>query len=102
MERETAVPGKRVQGAETAINPEKEDMRSVESGRLTYREPVQMVEEMMDAIGDSLSDLASLDDEEDGEDVEDSEQGKLSENDEPGWVMGTISKTVQQRMERFR
>ena len=26
----------------------------------------------------------------------------MSEDDEPGWVMGTITKTVQQRMERFR
>jgi len=33
---------------------------------------------------------------------EETEQGNLSEDDEPGWVMGTITKTVQQRMERFR
>jgi len=61
---------------------------------------------MLNAIGDSLSDLASSDDEEDGEDEdhdeEDTELGKLSEHDEPGWVMGTVSKTVQHPMERFR
>jgi hypothetical protein len=57
---------------------------------------------MLDAIGASLSDLASSDDEEDGEDDEDTEQGKLSEDDEPGWVMGTISKMVQQRVQTFR
>ena len=51
--------------------------------------------EMLDAIRDSLSDVASSDVEEDGEDNEDTEQGKLSEDDEPGWVMGTISKMVQ-------
>ena len=28
--------------------------------------------------------------------------GKLSEDDESGWVMGTISNMVQYRMERFR
>jgi len=57
----------------------------------------------MAAIGDSLSDLASFDDGEDGEaEEEETELGKLSEDDEPGWVMGTISKTVQQRMESFR
>ena len=60
---------------------------------------------MLNAIGDSLSDLASSDDEEDGEDWDDEEEdaagGKLSEDDEPGWVMGTISKTVEHRMERF-
>jgi len=59
---------------------------------------------MLVAIGDSLSDLASSDDGEDGEDEDDAEteQGKLSEDDEPGWVMGTITQTVQLRMERFR
>jgi len=60
----------------------------------------------LNAIGDSLSDLASSDDEQDGEDEDDDEEdtghGKLSEDDEPGWVMGTISKMVQHRMESFR
>jgi hypothetical protein len=59
---------------------------------------------MLVAIGDSLSDLASTDNGEDGEDEDDeeTEQGNLSEDDEPGWVMGTITKTVQPRNERFR
>jgi hypothetical protein len=59
---------------------------------------------MLVAIGDSLSDLASSKDGEDGEDEdnEETEHGKLSEHDEHGWVIGTMSKTVQQRMERFR
>jgi len=59
---------------------------------------------MLVAIGDSLCDLASSDDGEDGEEEadEETEQGKLSEHDESGWVMGTITKTVQQRMETFR
>jgi len=59
---------------------------------------------MVNAIRDSLSDLGSSDNEEDAEDEEDNddaEQGKLSEDDEPGWVMGTVSKSVQHRMERF-
>jgi len=58
---------------------------------------------MLAAIGDSLSDPASSDDGENGEDedVEETEQGKLSEDDEPGWVMGTHTKMVQQHMERF-
>jgi len=57
----------------------------------------------MAAIGDSLSDLATSDDGDDGEDEdEETEQDKLSEDDEPGWVMGKITKTVQQRMESFR
>ena len=28
--------------------------------------------------------------------------GKLSEHDQPGWVMGTITEAVQHSMERFR
>jgi hypothetical protein len=95
VERETAVARKRVEDAETAVKQQQEDIRSAESGGLTAREPGQTLEEMLDAIGDCLSDLANSDYEEDGEDDEDTEQGKLSEDDEPGWVMGTISKTVQ-------
>jgi len=69
--------------------------------------PETTFEEMLNAIGDSLSNLASSDDKQDGEaeedDENDSELGKLSDDDEPGWVMGTISKTLQQgRMERFQ
>jgi len=59
---------------------------------------------MILAIGDSLSNLASCNDGEDGEDKDDEEtqQGKLSEDDEPSWLMGTFTKTVQQRLERFQ
>jgi len=79
-------------------------MTHAEIAGLTSREPEETFEEMPVAIRDSLSDLASADDGEDGdeEDDEETEQGNLSEDDEPGWVMGTITKTVQQRMERFR
>jgi len=67
------------------------------------REPEKSFEEMMAAIGDSLSDHASSDDGEDGEDEnEETELGNLSEDDEPGWVMGTIFKSVLQRRESFR
>jgi hypothetical protein len=70
---------------------------------LTSIEPGKTVEEMMATIGDSLSDLASSNDVEDGDDEDDeTEQGKLSKDDEPGWVIGTISKTVQQCMESIR
>jgi len=58
---------------------------------------------MLYAIGVSLSDIACSNNEDDGEDEaddeEDTEQGKVSEDDEPGWVMGTISKMVPQCME---
>jgi hypothetical protein len=35
-------------------------------------------------------------------DDEDTELGKVSDVDEPGWLIGTMSKVVQQHMERFR
>jgi len=79
-------------------------MTNAEIMRLTSRKPENTFEEMLVAIGDSLSHLASSDNGEDGEDEDDQEieQGKLSEDDEPGWVMSTITNTVQQRIERFR
>jgi len=71
---------------------------------LTSRETENTSEEMLLAIGDSMSDLASADDGEDGkdEDHEQTERCKLSEDDEPGWEMGAITKNVLQSMERFR
>jgi hypothetical protein len=60
---------------------------------------------MMNASRDSLSDLASSEDKEDGEDEDDHEEdtghGKLGEDDEPGWVISTNSKTVQHHVESF-
>jgi len=71
---------------------------------LTSREPEKTFDEMLVAIWDSLRDLASSDDAEDGEDEDDeeTEYGKLSEDDEPGWVIRTVTKMVQQHMERFQ
>ena len=79
-------------------------MTHAEIAGLTSRDRERTSEEMLVAVGVSLSDLASSDDEDDGEDEDDeeTEQCKLSEDDEPGWVIGTITKTVQQRMQRFR
>jgi hypothetical protein len=70
-------------------------MAHAEIAGMTSREHKKSFEGMLAAIGDSLSHLASFDNGEDGDDEdEETEQGKLSEDDEPGWVMGTISKTV--------
>jgi len=102
VERETAVARQRVQDAETAIMHEQEYMCNVETGRSTTTKPGIPFEEMLNAIRDSLSDLASSEDEENGEDEDDDEEDTghciLSEDDEPGWVMGTMCKTVQHRM----
>jgi len=85
---------------------EQEHMGNVENGQSTTTKPKMTFEDMLNAVGDSLSDLASSEDDEDGEDEdvdeEDIGHGKLSEDDKPGWVMGTISKTVQHRIQRFR
>jgi len=58
----------------------------------------------MVAMEESPSDIASSDDGDYGEDENDEEtkQDQLSNDDEPGWAMGTITNTVQQHMERFR
>jgi len=106
VDRETKVVMKRVQDTKTALMQEQEQMRKVEKARSTTTKPETTYDKMMSAIGDSLSNLASSEYEEDREDEddheEDTELGKLSEHDEPGWVMGTISKTVQHRMESIR
>ena len=43
-----------------------------------------------------------MDGQEEDEDEEDPQLGMLSEDDEPNWLMGTISKTVQHRIEQFQ
>jgi hypothetical protein len=60
VERETAVARKRVQDAETAIM---QDMTTAENECVTTGKPETTFQEMLNAIGDSLSDLASSDDE---------------------------------------
>jgi len=62
VERETAVARKRVEDAETAIEQKQDDMRNAEKVELTTTKPELTFEEMLNAIGDSLNDLASSDD----------------------------------------
>jgi len=106
VDRETAVARKQVQDAETAIMQVQEHMWNVKKAWSTTTKPETTFEEMLNAIGDSLSALVSPEDEEDGEDKDDDQEEtelrKRSEHDEPGWVMGTFSKTVQHRMVSFR
>jgi len=106
VDSEAAVARKRVQDAETAIMQAQGHMTSVEKAWSTTTQPETWFETMLNAIRDSLSDLAGSGNEEDGDDEDDDEEdaelGKLSKDDEPGWVMSTISKTVPHRMESFR
>jgi len=106
VERKTAVATQRVQDGEAAIMQELKDMTTAETVGATTRKPETTFEQMMNAIGDSLSDCASCDDEHDREDEEDDEEdtelGKLSDDNDPGWVMDTVSTTVQHRLGSFR
>jgi len=72
-------------------------MKKAQNAGLRTRVPEKTFQEMMVAIRDSLSDLASCDDGEDAEEADDheTELGQLNEDDEPGWVMGIITNTVQ-------
>jgi len=69
--RETAVQRKRVEDTEAAVQQETEDMKHAEIAGLTNRKPEKNFDEMMVPIGDSLSDLASSNEGDDGEDEDD-------------------------------
>ena len=92
-----------MEDAEEVIRQEQEDTETAQNVGLRTAQPEKTFQEMMIAIGDSLSDFASSNDEDDGENEydEEIEQGKRSKDDEPRWVMGKIFTTVQQGMERF-
>ena len=106
VERETAVARKRVQDAQTVIMRALNDMTTAQNVGATTGMPKTTFHEMLNAVGDSLSDLACPDEEQDGEGKEynedDTELSKLSDDDESDWVKGTISKTVQHCLESFR
>jgi len=82
------------------------DMTTADNSGVITRKPDTTFEEMLTTIGDSLRHRACSDDEQSGEDREDYEEdtelGKLSGDSETCWLMGTISKTVERRMESFR
>jgi len=103
VERETAGVRKQVEEVKAVVQQEQDDMTHAEMVGLTSTESEKMFEEMLVAIGHSLSELASSNDGEDVEDEDDEEtdQGKLSDDDKPRWVMGTITNTVQHGMEMF-
>jgi len=66
--RETAVARKRVQDAEMITLQVQEAMKNTQKVRKTTRKLKKTYEEILNAIGDSLSDLTNSDAEEDGED----------------------------------
>jgi hypothetical protein len=103
VDRQTTVATKGVQDAETAIVQEYEEMRNGEKDRLTTTKPEMKLEKMLNTKGESLSNHAWSEDEEDREDeeneIDDSELGMLSDDDEPGLVTGTFWITLQHRKE---
>ena len=104
MERETAVAREQFEAVETAMMKRQEDISNVEQAGSTSRNCDKISEQMQNAIRDSLSNHATFEAVEDGDDEDvddDTPQGKLSEDDEPGTVMGTISNMVHCRMERL-
>jgi hypothetical protein len=104
-DRETGVARNWVQHAETGIMQKQEDMRNAKTTESRSRKSVNTLGVMLYAIWDSLSNLASANNDEDGEDEEgdekESQRGKMSEDDIPDWVIGTISKTVVQNLKRY-
>jgi hypothetical protein len=61
---------------------------------------------MLNAIRDSLSNVTISEDEEDGEDEDHDDEnpglGQMSQDEEPGWVMDAMTKTVKHHMEIIR
>lgn len=95
----------RVENTVTAIKLEPEDMKNAGKTGLTTRKPGTTFRVMLGAIKDSLSDIGTFEDWEDGGDrceVDDNtEQGKVSEDDKLGWVMVIMSKMVVHQMEHI-
>jgi uncharacterized membrane protein YkoI len=106
VDQETTVARKQVHDTEAAIIQAQDHMRNVEKARSTTTKPETTLDKILNAIVNSLSDRPSSEVEEDGEDEdddeEDTEHGKQSQDEEPGCVMGTISKSVRHRMEHFQ
>ena len=75
-------------------------------GRSDTKKAQKPFQEILNAIRDSLSDLETSNNEVDGDDKDyyeqDSDLGNLNEDEEPGWVMGTISKMLQQCLNIFQ
>jgi hypothetical protein len=80
-------------------------MSTAEDAGATTTKLETIFEDILNAIWNCLSDLASSDDEQDGDNIENNKEdtvlGKLSDDDEPGWAMGTTSNTVQHHIESF-
>lgn len=72
---------------------------------MTTRKPRTTFEEILNGIGNTLRNLPSSDNGEDGKDVDDDEEytklGQVSQDDELCRVLGTIFRNVQHCMKKF-
>lgn len=104
MDIETTWATKQVEDIETVIMHKQEDLRNAGNAGSTTRKPQKTFEEMFNGIADCLSNVTCSENEEDGEDEahdeDDTEVVQLSEDHQPGWMMGKISKPVQHLMEK--
>jgi hypothetical protein len=96
IERDTAGATQRVEDAEAAIRKEQDNTEAAQNAGLTTRELENQFHKMIATIGDSRSDVSCSNNGNDADDVEneETEQGQLSEDDDPGWVMDTITETL--------
>lgn len=78
-------------------------MRKAEPAELATMWPTITAGHMTIAIGDSLSNHACSKTVQYGHDEndEDTELGKLSEDDQPGWVVATMSISAHQQMQSY-
>jgi hypothetical protein len=86
-----------------AIRHEREDMVTSENMGLMSREQENMFSEMMLAFQVSLRDIPRSDNT--GmrkRNNDETDRGKVSEDDQPGWVLGTRLNIFQPLMESFR
>jgi len=103
VETETTRTRQQVEDAETAITKEQEDTEMAGKTGLPTRKHKSTFHKVFVPIGDSLCDIARSGNghDEEGQHDQETVQGKCSEGDKRGWVMGGICKKVQQRIVEF-
>jgi len=98
VDRETTTARKRVEEVATAIKQEPEAVKTAAIVELTTTMTEETFGEILNAMVDSLSNIARSLDVEDvkdkGGEEEHTERGMLCEDDNPVWVIDTISKMV--------
>jgi hypothetical protein len=99
VKSETAAAGKRVAETEAAVERERISVLKRAAAGTTK----MTFEEMLEAIGDSVDNVATSDeednDEDNEEDGEDNNDAKLGNGNEPEWVVDTINQSVPAQLD---